>query len=574
MDQQYSMTLGRPLGISSIGDCPPPDTLMQAPVIQSLSNYINQFSILGRQILSAGDLSNNQIDDFTDQLLNLKITLPDLIKFDSHWLAPEKELPPWPLDAMAAVFHGKTHNYLVLLNRQRLENVDRHSVGSGDPAVNGPAGIRMDSDTEKIPRGRERVLESCRALLQAFSFFHSRVQVAMICWTMGQQAFNAAMILTLAMLETNEEENQQNDLAAIRRALDIFVEMNKLGIHKLAGAAVEKLGDLMKELNQGESTKEEVMSMQGMMLLEDPGLQGFMPGGFSPLSFQMAGGAIPHTGNRGTGWAATGVARGKNKATAGSSKQGGGDMAPPATQGVKKRVQQRRATLDDGSGNTTTGIIKPRVPNKKAIVRDRVQKVATSQRRSSEYLPATTNKSITAPVSPSSSAVPTFNQGESISIFGGFPPAASQTQVPGYFNQDPAQLPSQVRDLQTQQPSLGGLGTQNNAPSQYASFPELSTAEYTYEPTMAPMTDADFAAIMPQSLHNMYDVPGSSAGSQPQSAQSLPPSWGFHDPASNVDNGLSAGYNPQDQDEMAEWGFEGQGTSQRKRQFDFGFRAI
>lgn len=294
MDQQYSMTLGRPLGISSMGDCPAPVHLIQDPVIQSLSNYISQFTILARQIMSTGHLTNGQIDSFTDQLLALKATLPEVIRFGTSWLNPDKPLPQWPLDAQAAVFHGKTHNFLILLNRQRIENERRGSI---DSVVNDFA----KDDSENVPRGRERVLQSCRALLEAFDLFGTRVRVAMICWSMCQQAFNAAMILTLAVIETGDT----TDLPVIQRAYAHFMEMNLLSIHKLAGVACEKLAALMKQVHDGTAApKEGVMGQQGMILLEDPGLQGFVPGGFSPLAFQMAGGEIEH-GNTGTGWSAT-----------------------------------------------------------------------------------------------------------------------------------------------------------------------------------------------------------------------------------------------------------------------------
>ena len=296
MDQQYSMTLGRPLGISSMGDCPAPVPLQQDPVIQSLSNYISQFTILARQIMSAGHLTNAQIDSFSDQLLALRDSLPDAIRFDASWLDEEKPIPQWPLEAQAAVFYGKTHNFLILLNRQRIENERR---GSTDSA----ADISAQDDAENVPRGRERVLQSCRALLEAFDFFGTRVREAMICWTMGQQAFNAAMILTLAVIESGDT----TDLPIIERAYAHFMEMNLLSIHKLAGVACEKLAALMKQVHDGApALKEGVMGQQGMILLEDPGLQGFVPGGFSPLAFKMAGGEIER-GNTGTGWSATTV---------------------------------------------------------------------------------------------------------------------------------------------------------------------------------------------------------------------------------------------------------------------------
>ena len=286
MDQQFAVTLGRPLGISSIGDCPAPEPLIADPVVQNLSNYISQFSILTRQILSTGYLAVERIDSFTDQLLALKATLPEILNFDQSWLNADKPIPPWPLDAQASVFHGKTHNFLLLLNRQRIANA------SNDPAENAFPNT-TDADAANIPRGRGRVLASCRELLHCFAFFHTRVPAAMICWTTGQQAFNASMILVLSALETRET----NDLEIVKRTYSIFLEINKLGIHKLAGAAVERLGGLMKVFQSGEAAKETVMGRQGMMLLEDPGLPCFSDKqSFSPLSFHMASKGLEYDG--------------------------------------------------------------------------------------------------------------------------------------------------------------------------------------------------------------------------------------------------------------------------------------
>ncbi|KAL9604280.1 MAG: hypothetical protein Q9219_000678 [cf. Caloplaca sp. 3 TL-2023] len=276
MDQQYSIILGRPLGISSMGDCPPPEPLVQDQVVQSLSNYISQFTILTRQILSTGYLNASQIDGFTEQLFALKHTLPNVLQFDETWLDMNKPLPGWPLDMQAVTLHAKTHTYILSLNRQRISN-EGNQRGEGVSAVNYSS------------RGRRRVLQSCRAILQAFEFLHIRVPAGLVCWTIGQQAFNAAVLLVLAMLETNEA----TDLETVQRAYSTFLDMQRLGIHKLAEAAVDRLGSLMKDVSSSRTPRETVMGQSGMILLEDPGLQGFLDGGFSPLSFQMAGTAIP-----------------------------------------------------------------------------------------------------------------------------------------------------------------------------------------------------------------------------------------------------------------------------------------
>ena len=102
MDEQYSMTLGRPLGISGLGDCPPPHELTTDPQMLRFSEFINYFTILARQILSNDRLNNAKIDEFTDSLRGLLETMPEMLQFDKSWLLEETKTPEWPLSAMAA----------------------------------------------------------------------------------------------------------------------------------------------------------------------------------------------------------------------------------------------------------------------------------------------------------------------------------------------------------------------------------------------------------------------------------------------------------------------------------------
>lgn len=149
-----------------------------------LFTYISQYTVLALQILSSDVLTNAKIDAFTDKLLRLKDTLPDVIQFDASWLDVNKQIPEWPLEAQAAVFYGKTQNFLILLNRQRIENSRRDS---NDSALSVQSVGDRSTDPDNVPRGRERVLESCRGLLNVLKFFHTRIRAALICWTCGQQ---------------------------------------------------------------------------------------------------------------------------------------------------------------------------------------------------------------------------------------------------------------------------------------------------------------------------------------------------------------------------------------------------
>jgi hypothetical protein len=109
VDQQYSMTLGRPLGISGIGDCPPPEPMTTNNTFVRLGEFVTKFTVLARQILNSDKLTNSKIDDLTDRLQALWDTTPEVVSFDETWLDPAKELPEWPLDAVAVCMILKLH---------------------------------------------------------------------------------------------------------------------------------------------------------------------------------------------------------------------------------------------------------------------------------------------------------------------------------------------------------------------------------------------------------------------------------------------------------------------------------
>lgn len=369
MDQHYSMALGRPLAMSSIGDCPAPEPITPDPFGQSLSSYITKFTLLGRQILSADFLSNDQIDRFSDELLLLKQTLPSLVNFDETWLDKERSVPGWPLDVQAGTLHAKTHNFLIIINRQRLEN--HH--GSITESAAHSSSLSVASDLNYVPRGRERVLESCRALLAAFQFFQTRARAAMICWAMGQMAFNAAMLLTLSMLETNETR----DLGAVQHTYSTFIEMNKLGIHKLAGDAVERLGPLLKGLVSGDSIKEKVMGQQGMMLLEDLYLQDLSPHGFSPLDFHMAGSDLRYDEKRrGSGRSRMGFPMSSSAKSALAQRRRAHRSL--SLRDVRPRVPARRLSIKNPRSPTNrppSGRLSPKKPKQEPQVMDSTEDI-------------------------------------------------------------------------------------------------------------------------------------------------------------------------------------------------------
>lgn len=102
MDQEYSMTLGRPLGISGIGDCPPPEPLTTDPVALRLSEFFDQLTIQGRQILSSNQLTDSKIDMYTDRLIALWDTMPESLQFNKSWIEEDTQIPEWPMETRAA----------------------------------------------------------------------------------------------------------------------------------------------------------------------------------------------------------------------------------------------------------------------------------------------------------------------------------------------------------------------------------------------------------------------------------------------------------------------------------------
>lgn len=96
------MTLGRPLGISGIGDCPPPEPLTTDPVALRLSEFFDQLTIQGRQILSSNQLTDSKIDMYTDRLIALWDTMPESLQFNRSWIEEDTQIPEWPMETRAA----------------------------------------------------------------------------------------------------------------------------------------------------------------------------------------------------------------------------------------------------------------------------------------------------------------------------------------------------------------------------------------------------------------------------------------------------------------------------------------
>jgi hypothetical protein len=212
----------------------------------------------------------------------------------------------------------------------------------------GSASLNAYSNYSKIspskPRGRPLVISSSLCLLHAFVFVYQRLPAVLVYWTIGQQAFNGAMILLLDALETGDGTH----IFRVEQTFVIFCELESKGVHNLAGLAKEHLSwglecwrrkqnndsemdtignekeakrnkvvneaydktaeTYMRRTGTGEimrggvgaaatetgmpplrACQDAVMGNIGMLLLEDPGLQSSAPEPFAPLSWNTVG---------------------------------------------------------------------------------------------------------------------------------------------------------------------------------------------------------------------------------------------------------------------------------------------
>ncbi|KAL6704458.1 hypothetical protein ACN47E_008202 [Coniothyrium glycines] len=325
MDEQYSVTLGRPLGISGVGDCPWPHELTTDPTMLRLGEFVNHFTVLARNILSSKKMTTSKIDDFTDALRALIDTMPEILQFNTSWIRDDMESSDLSLRLAATVYFCRVQTYVILLNRQRAERFSMStytptSTSSTMPfrAINEALSSHSSpTSSAHVPvRGRAAVLASSEVILAAFLFIYHKQPSALMDWTLGQQAFNGCMILLFDAIETGRISPA---IVRVEKAFVIFKELDDNEVHKLASLAVERISWGLTELHKiisqtsaGDITPREdhhgtfsvrkhkheasykselsdaVMGNTGMMLLEDPGLQSFHHESFPPIRWDAS----------------------------------------------------------------------------------------------------------------------------------------------------------------------------------------------------------------------------------------------------------------------------------------------
>ena len=83
------------------------------------------------------------------------------------------------------------------------------------------------------------VISSSLRILHAFMFFWHRNSAVLVCWTIGQQAFNACMILLLDAWETGNDANEW----IVNQAFAVFNVLHKNSVHTMATLAVQRISE-------------------------------------------------------------------------------------------------------------------------------------------------------------------------------------------------------------------------------------------------------------------------------------------------------------------------------------------
>ncbi|KAI1685066.1 RNB domain containing protein [Pyrenophora tritici-repentis] len=231
VDEEFSVTLGRPLGISGIGTCCWPQELTTDPNIVRFGEYINHFTLLARQILSSDRLTNPRIDEFTDALRALSETLPETLRFDNLWANSDIDLPlgSWPLSAMA-VGQQAFNSCMILL----LDAIERRTITFGSSKA-------------------EEALHVFRILKD--NNVHKFAGCAVDRIEKGLKELH----------DTVTKTNNDDHHAKFQQGNNII----------LSGAAQNKA-------ESGSGGVETVMGRTGMLLIEGAGLQAFVKEEFSP----------------------------------------------------------------------------------------------------------------------------------------------------------------------------------------------------------------------------------------------------------------------------------------------------
>ena len=234
MDEKMCSALGRPLGASSIGDCPLPDPLSTNMAMIRLLSCVDQLTVLGRQILGSAPMNIHRIAHFVEKLQTLLDTIPEEGRFRHVWNSEPSQAPEPPLDGYSAgknillcsltvltcpAIHLHVHSYLVLLSHQRIE-LGKSSGQSSSAEVASDA--QETTPSHQADQTQQRTLssmvESSLQIISVFSYLDAHRPLLMVDWSLKQQALIAAVVLISHMQHIRTDQYE----GAVRSVLRIF----------------------------------------------------------------------------------------------------------------------------------------------------------------------------------------------------------------------------------------------------------------------------------------------------------------------------------------------------------------
>lgn len=250
-DQYYSMTLGRPLGITTTdihcisSSCLFPDA-SDRQIAERFQLYFVKYILLSQRILSSKISATKRITEFVKELLQLEETL--VLDLNQSWLTQGCEnIPAHPWEFYAAVLYCNIHSHLILLHRRWQFCSEHHALW----------------EAENPP-----IASSCHRILRAFCYCCYRIPTNLVHWSICQQAFNAAMTLGLDMLGSGNMT--ECDIKAVESTRSIFLTMQQTHVSPLAEQAALRLSQLLDKINKPTIEPKDVPIRHcGMMLLED-----------------------------------------------------------------------------------------------------------------------------------------------------------------------------------------------------------------------------------------------------------------------------------------------------------------
>ncbi|KAF4552782.1 Diphthamide biosynthesis protein 3 [Elsinoe fawcettii] len=255
IDQQFSMILGRPMGISAVGDCPFSEQLTTDAAVLRLLECIDQITVLGRQIMGTTPLASHRISNYCEKLNMVLDMLPEEVRFKSSWITNPAERPDSPLDQHSAVVYSNVHSYLIILNRQRVDTSlgsSTTSFGSiGTTANQSSLEGALSSPSFTSTSTWSSITASSALILDVFRYLHSQSSPSLVDWSVKQHVFTAVSLLLVDATARHKVDHEHS----IETAVAIFHDLAETQHDELGRRAFDKLSDGLHQMRAAEQRR-------------------------------------------------------------------------------------------------------------------------------------------------------------------------------------------------------------------------------------------------------------------------------------------------------------------------------